>query len=137
MTKIQSVTIEVLPVCVIDQGVKLLELRRIGIRSQNFEVRKRRVQINSKPDEFLDTLFGVLEKADHVKGCGRDSQLPAKLDHSTHMFVRDEAAGYLFEHKWIGRLNPEIDCSQARGVHLPDQLLIKVVHPRFAFKGES
>ena len=49
------------------------------------------------------------------------------------MLVRNKTPGDLFEYKRIGRFDTEVDCPQPRSVHFPNQPLIEVIHPRFAF----
>ncbi len=50
VVKIQSITVEFLPVSFVNQRFELLELWRPGIRRQDFEVRIRRIEIDGELD---------------------------------------------------------------------------------------
>src|SRR6478672_8936279 len=129
MPKVQCIAVEVLPVIVINQRFELLELGSAGIRSQNLEIRESRIQVDRKTDQLFDTGLRVLKKTNHVKRRGSDSQLPTQLDHATHVLVRNETPGYLFEDKRIGRLDAEVDRPQTRSMHFSNQFLIQIIHP--------
>src|SRR5689334_20033597 len=67
MSKIQCIAVEVLPVIIINQRFELLELGSAGIRSQNFEIRESRIQLDRKTDQLFDRRLRVLKKTNHVK----------------------------------------------------------------------
>src|SRR5581483_1200246 len=88
---------------------------------------------NCKANQLFDALFCVLKKSDYVESRRGDSQLPTEIDHPPHVLVWNEAARHSAQHEWIGRFDSEVYGAQPGGMHRSNQLLIKIVHPSFAF----
>src|SRR6266496_2449871 len=98
MVESQRVSVEFLPIGFEDQRLQLVELRSAGIRSQNLEIRVRRVQITSETNRIFDCLFRFLQKSDYVESRRHNTQFPAEIDYVTHVLVRDIPAGDLFQY---------------------------------------
>src|SRR5216684_5566851 len=122
VVKVQSIAVEFLPVGLFNQRLELFELRSTRIRRQDLEVRISGIEIDSELDQLLDALFGVLQKSDHIKGRGRNAQLPTQLDHVAHVLVGNDAARNFPKDDRIRRLHTEIDIAQTRKMHGTNQI---------------
>src|SRR5205823_2706795 len=109
MIKVECVTVKLFPVLLKDKVLHLFIERRTRIRRQNFKVSSRRIKFTSKAYGCFDAVFCVLQESEDIEGGRANTKLPTQGDH----------------------------VAQPRGVHRTNQLLVEIVHARFAFKRET
>src|SRR5262249_15578207 len=98
MIKGERITIKLFPVLFKDKRSQLFELRRSRIWCQDLEITVARVHLVSKLNCVSDALFRVLQEADDIKTGSRDLKVPAKLDHVSHVLMRNNASSDLAQH---------------------------------------
>ena len=136
MVEVKRVTVELFPIFLKNQRLHLLEQRCSRIRRQDFEVGAGRAKFARKPDGRLETLFRILQETENIKRGRTNPEFPAKRNHLSHVFVRNEATSHPLERCRLYRLHAKANLTQAGSMQGSDQLLVQIVHARFAFKRE-